>query len=189
MNDYEIYRLLLKDSDRGLNEVIKKYYPYVKAIVSRILINRRQDIEECIADTFISVWKRKNSIEVKDGSMKGLIACIARNTAINRYNLLKKEQLVETESDIFTAEDEIESLIENIYQDEVVETILSGLKGEHKEIFLRRHVLMESVEEIAADMKMNERQIRNSLYRSKMKLKEALKQNEKSAIFEWRNDL
>lgn len=33
---------------------------------------------------------------------------------------------------------------------------------------------METIEEIATDMKMNERQIRNSLYRSKIKLKESL---------------
>lgn len=174
MNDDEIYKLLLKNSDQGLYELIKKYSSYVKTIVSRILINRHQDIEECIADTFISVWKRKDSVKIKAESMKGLIACIARNTAINRYNILKKEQLVEIELDILTSEDEIEKLIENIYQDEVVETILNSLKGEHKEIFMRRHILMETIEEIATDMKMNERQIRNSLYRSKIKLKESL---------------
>lgn len=174
MNDNEIYKLLLKDSDQGLYELIKKYNSYVKTIVSRILINRQEDIEECIADTFISVWKRKDFVKIKAESMKGLIACIARNTAINRYNILKKEQLVEIELDILTSEDEIESLIENIYQDEVVENILNSLKEEHKEIFMRRHILMETVEEIAADMKMNERQIRNSLYRSKTKLKESL---------------
>lgn len=59
MNDNEIYKLLLEDSDQGLYELIKKYSSYVKAIVSRILINRPEDIEECIADTFISVWKKK----------------------------------------------------------------------------------------------------------------------------------
>lgn len=174
MNDNEIYELLLQDADKGLYELIKKYSPYVKAIVSRILINRQEDIEECIADTFISIWKRKNSIEINAESMKGLIACIARNTAINRYNYLKKEQLVEIELDVLTSEDKIESLIENIYQDEVVENILNSLKGKHKEIFLRRHILMETIEEIATDMAMNERQIRNSLYRSKIKLIKSL---------------
>ena len=59
MNDNKIYELLLKDADKGLHELIKKYSSYVKAIVSRILINRQEDIEECIADTFISIWKRK----------------------------------------------------------------------------------------------------------------------------------
>lgn len=68
---------------------------------------------------FYFCLEKKDSIEVKAESMKGLIACIARNTAINRYNILKKEQLVEIELDILTSEDEIESLIENIYQDEV----------------------------------------------------------------------
>lgn len=174
MNDDEIYRLLLKDSDQGLYELIKKYNSYVKAIVSRILVSRQEDIEECIADTFISVWKRKDSVKVKSGGMKGLIACVARNTAINRYNTLKKEHLVEMKPEFFPSEDETENLIENIYQAEAVEIILDCLKGEHKEIFIRRHILLETIEEISTDMKMNERQIRNSLYRSKIKLKEAL---------------
>lgn len=174
MTDKEICRLLDTDAERGLYELIAKYEAYVKSIIGRVLINRRQDIEECVEDTFLSVWEKRGNL--RDVSIKGFIACIARNTAINRYRRLKREASIAPECESLTADDEIASLIENIYQSEAVEFILKDLKREHREIFLRRHVLMESVKEISDEMKMDERSVRNSLYRSKQKLRKSQKQ-------------
>lgn len=81
------------------------------------------------------------------------------------------------------ADDEIESLIDNIYQKEVVELLLNDLKGKHKDIFIKRHIFMESIGEISADMGLNERQVRNSLYQSKRKLKKNRKIRENSKKF------
>ena len=174
MEDKEIIYLLKKDEETGLYELIAKYNAYVKSIVCRVIGNCFTDVEECIADTFISVWKKRNSIDISSDSIKGFLACVARNTAINRYKSLIKEQHLELDCESLIAEDEIESLIENIYQNEVVELLLESLKEPHKEIFIRRHILMETIKEICEDMHMDERQIRNSLYRSKVKLRDSL---------------
>lgn len=55
--------------------LISKYNAYVRSITGRVLMNRYQDIEECTADTFVLVWKKKESIDNGTG-----------NIAINRYN-------------------------------------------------------------------------------------------------------
>lgn len=138
MNDKEICNLLLRNPEQGMYELIAKYNSYVRSIIGRVLLNCHQDIEECVADTFISIWKNKESLNTS-GNIKGLLACIARNTAINRYKHMKKEQFLDIECENLVAEDEIESLIENIYQDEVVNLMLNVLKEHHKEIFIRRH--------------------------------------------------
>lgn len=173
MNDKEICNLLLRNPEQGMYELIAKYNSYVRSIIGRVLLNCHQDIEECVADTFISIWKNKESLNTS-GNIKGLLACIARNTAINRYKHMKKEQFLDIECENLVAEDEIESLIENIYQDEVVNLMLNVLKEHHKEIFIRRHILMETIKEISEDMNIDERQIRNSLYQSKIKLRKSL---------------
>lgn len=175
MTDREICELMNTDAEQGLYQLIEKYNAYVKSIVSRVLINRREDIEECVEDTFISIWENRMSLRETD-SIKGLVACVSRNTAINRYRHLKKEKFAELECESLAADDEIASLIENIYQNEAVSLIVRDLKKEHKEIFLRRHVFMESIKEISDDMEMDERSIRNSLYRSKLKLRKSLEQ-------------
>lgn len=90
MDDRKICKLLKTVPEQGLYELISKYDAYVRSITRRVLVNCNQDIEECVADTFIVIWKRKESIDTDLGSIKGLLACIARNTAINRSCLLRE---------------------------------------------------------------------------------------------------
>ena len=174
MDDKDICDLLLCNPEQGMYELIAKYNSYVRSITGRVLLNCHQDIEECVANTFISIWKNKESLNADSGNIKGLLACIARNTAINRYRQIKREQFLDIECENLVAADEIESLIENIYQDEVVNLMLNVLKEQHKEIFIRRHILMETIKEISKDMDIDERQVRNSLYQSKIKLQKSL---------------
>ena len=108
---------------------------------------------------------------------------MARNTAINRYHRIKREACTNIECECLSADDEIESLIDNIYQKEVVELLLNDLKGKHKDIFIKRHIFMESIGEISVDMGLNERQVRTSLYQSKRKLKKNRKIRENSKKF------
>ena len=43
-----------------------------------------------------------------------------------------------------------------------------------REIFIRRHFLLQPVREIAAAVSMNEKQVKNRLYQSRLKLKKQL---------------
>lgn len=191
MEDKELYELMINDSEEGLYQLICKYKGFVWNITNKVLFGRYQDIEECVLDVFLRFWEHRHSLDIEYGSIKGLLACMTRNTAINRYNRLKKEQFVDIESECLTADDEIESLIEDIYQKEVVDLILDGLKESHKEIFIKRHIFMETIGEISGDLNLTERQVRNILYQSKLKLKKALArraQNE-AGIFENHREL
>lgn len=183
MEDSELYQLLADDSEQGLYELIRKYKGYVWQIVHNVLGGYYQDVEECVADVFFQFWEYRKSISLETGTIKGLLACMARNTAINRYHRIKREACSNIEREYLASEDEIESLIDNIYQKEVVELLLNDLKGKHKDIFIKRHVFMESIGEISSDMGLNERQVRNSLYQSKKKLKKNCRIRENSKKF------
>lgn len=191
MEDEEIYELIINNSEEGLYQLIRKYKGFVWNITNKVLFGHNQDIEEYVSDVFLRFWEHRHSLDIEYGCIKGLLACMTRNTAINRYNRIKKEQFVDIENECLSADDEIESLIEDIYQKEVVDLILSGLKAPHKEIFIKRHIFMESIGEISDDMNLTERQVRNILYQSKLKLKKALTrrtQNE-TGIFENNREL
>lgn len=174
MGDKELYELIISNSEEGLYQLICKYKGLVWNITNRVLFGRYQDIEECVSDVFFAFWKHRHSLDIEYGSIKGLLACMARNTAINRYNRIRKEKFVDIESEYLVADDEIESLIEDIYQKEVVNLILDELKDLHKDVFIKRHIFMETIKEIAGDMSLTERQVRNILYQSKLKLKKSL---------------
>lgn len=109
---------------------------------------------------FFTFWQKRHRINLESGSVKGLLACIARNTAINRYNKLKRQQCISYECENLIADDAVEMLIDNIYQDEIVDFILKDLNEKDRKIFVKRHIFMESVGEIAGDMNLDERQVR-----------------------------
>lgn len=190
VDEKQIYNLIAKDSEEGLYQLIKLYKNYVWNIINKILQGRQQDIEECMSDVFFTFWQKRHSINLESGNVKGLLACIARNTAINRYNKLKRQQCISYECENLIADDAIEMLIDSICQDEIVNLILKDLCEKDRNIFVKRHIFMESIGEIAEDMNLDERQVRNSLYQSKKKLKKTLvrrnKHENKFFSYNWR---
>ena len=57
MNDDEIINLFLKRDENGIIELSTKYHPYCYKIAWNLLANR-EDAEECLNDTWFSVWSR-----------------------------------------------------------------------------------------------------------------------------------
>ena len=55
MNDDEIINLFLKRDENGIIELSTKYHPYCYKIAWNLLANR-EDAEECLNDTWFSVW-------------------------------------------------------------------------------------------------------------------------------------
>ena len=57
MNDDEIINLFLKRDESGIIELSTKYHPYCYKIAWNLLANR-EDAEECLNDTWFSVWSQ-----------------------------------------------------------------------------------------------------------------------------------
>ena len=57
MNDDEIINLFLKRDENGIIELSTKYHPYCYKIAWNLLANR-EDVEECLNDTWFSVWSQ-----------------------------------------------------------------------------------------------------------------------------------
>lgn len=53
----ELLRLILREPETGLEEAMQRYAPFVKAAAGRVLPGAPQEVEECMADTFIALWK------------------------------------------------------------------------------------------------------------------------------------
>lgn len=57
MNDDKIINLFLKRDENGIIELSTKYHPYCYKIAWNLLANR-EDAEECLNDTWFSVWSQ-----------------------------------------------------------------------------------------------------------------------------------
>ena len=79
VEDDRIISILKASPTDGLQAAIERYGPLVKAAVIRILGAQHPDIEECISDTFIKLWKRTKANGQPHRNLKSYIAAIARN--------------------------------------------------------------------------------------------------------------
>ena len=138
------------------------------------MYKNEQDVEECIADTFVSIWKYRHRIEPDRRTLKGLIICTSRNIALNRYNKLKKKSTISL-MDIDLASDiDIISQIENKIDAQVLFSLISKMSYPDREIFIRRHYLLQSYKEISEAMGVDVTQVRNRLYQCKLRLKKQI---------------
>lgn len=174
MEDSTIILLLKNDASKGLFEATKKYGGLVKSISIKILHNHAEDVEECVADTFVSLWKNVNSIDFDRGTLKGYIACIARNTAINIYNKLKREHTDYIENKDMISDENIEEDMARKSDIVVLQEILNNMGEPDKEIFIRRFFQFEKIKSIADKLGLTEKIVENKLFRGKQKLKKQL---------------
>jgi RNA polymerase sigma-70 factor (ECF subfamily) len=180
VDDRQIISLLINMPSEGMYTALQKYSGLVQMIIARILRGCPQDVEECVADTFVNAWKTIDRLDAADSSLKGYLICIARNTAINRYRQLKKQNagsvvLLEDTISLSSGEDILHSII----QDEdtfALQQLIMAMDQPDRDIFIRKYFLFESVKEIAEHVAADEVQVKNRLYRGRQRLRAELLQ-------------
>lgn len=87
----ELLRLILREPETGLEEAMRRYAPFVKAAAGRVLPGAPQEVEECMADTFIALWKNAGTLLDRQIPPKAWLAVTARNKALNRLRALRRQ--------------------------------------------------------------------------------------------------
>lgn len=176
MNEEKIIELLKNYPSKGLSCAIDVYGPLVKTIVSRIIGHEnQQDIEECISDVFVELWKSINNYDENKGILKNYIISIARNVSINTFNRkINKRELIPLEENDFELEFDLNDEVSKSINREIIKNTISNLEQPDKDIFIRRYYLYEPVKDIASSLNLSAKFVENKLYRGKDKLKSAL---------------
>ena len=175
LDDNEIILLIKEEPSKGLYEAVKKYRGYAAAIAQRVLPEKPQDIEECVSDVFVSVWKYINCGS-KIQNLKGFVACAVRNDAINRLKKLKRENSGEIGNIEIPSDDDLILDFENKSNAADVRRFIFEMDEPYREIFVRRYFLFESIRDISKHMMLDRIQIKNRLYRGRLKLRRQLEE-------------
>lgn len=169
----------LKNKKRNcLDTVIKLYTPYVNIIVYNTVGNllSREDIEEVISDTFLSLWYHADSVSKDKGSIRAYLGAIARNTAKNKLRGYRNCETLDenTESHLNGPQEIIIKKEEKTFlMDRVIE-----LGGTDSEVFFRYYYYNEKIKDIAAAMNIPVSTVKTKLSRGKKKLKKTIIQME-----------
>ena len=153
MEDKEIVQLYLDRSERAIDETQKKYGKYCSRIATNILASK-EDADECVNDTYVRTW---NAIPPHvPQRLQTFLGKITRNLALDRY---AKNP---------------ESPTEDILLKDALNTFLAKLPKHTRILFLRRYWYLCSVKEIASSMNLTESNVKVTLYRTRLQLKEFL---------------
>ncbi len=178
MTDNELIEYILRNPEEGITKAIQQYGPIVNAVVTKIIgRNNALDIQECVSNVFINLWKYSQNFNACKGSLKGYIVTIARNEAFNKLKVINKNSLNQSlevmDRDIGIDIDMTNDLAIKL-NTKIICNMIDNLKEPDREIFIRHHYFGEKIKTIAQSMNLDEKFIENRLYLSKKLLRKQL---------------
>ena len=179
MEDEKIVELYWQRSEAAITETDIKYGKLCKQLAKNILFNI-DDAEEVVNETYLGVW---NAIPPERPQyFKTFICRITKNLAMAKvryYNADKRknegvvslDEVQDILSGYSTVEEEYEKKVVSGY----ISDYLRMIDQEKRNIFLSRYWYYRSIADIAKSYGMSESKIKTTLFRTRRKLKEYLK--------------
>lgn len=175
ISDENFIQLLQQQDEDALEFIVDTYLPLIKGITYKILssVHNTGITEECINDTFLSIWKNSRKFKGENSDdFKRWICAIAKFKAIDYYrktngenrHLVSAEMMVEDES--HSAEDEL-ILLED--RNELIK-LINHLDPVDRKIFIMKFFLGYKTSDIADKLALTQSSISNRIYRGKKKL-------------------
>lgn len=161
----------LKNKDlRYLEYAIDLYTPYLSVVLYNFAGNKLppQDIEEVVADCFITLWKNADYIELEKGSVRSYISKTAKNLT------LKKLQKYHD----YVSIDDVELESHQADDDDYIWSYVVKLGEPDSEIFVRFYKYDQSLKDIAKATSLPLSTVKTKLSRGKKKLKNMLSDTE-----------
>lgn len=179
MKDEAIVNLIYDKDELGLLKLADKYEKLLIHIATGILGSRSRDVEECVNDTYLKIWKHIEKYDMDKASLKTYLKVIIRNTAINKLRDLSRREEREFSEDVSDIAkyyiDQRQNVEKQIFSKENVKQlnkIIAHLSKKDQELVIRKYFYLQSSKEIANATKMTVTAIdsRLSRLRNKMKL-------------------
>lgn len=156
MEDTKLLRLLHKDPNAGMEQLMNQYTGLIYAVVKSKLADSHyvsSDIEDCVADVFSKFYIDMADYDPAISSIKSYLCVIARNHAIN---IAKKRSLMESvslddEASLFQVADDViidSELAEDELRREVIQAV-ENLGEPDASILFRKFYYGESSKDIA----------------------------------------
>lgn len=178
MRDEKILSEIKARNEETICLVMEKYSKLLWTVVDAVLKNvgTAQDVEECVADVFISLWQRPGQFDPSRGKLKSWLCIVARSKALDRYRQLTRRDTVSIDDVMLIGRMGVQ---EYVIQEETKRELIAaidGLSPFEREILIRRYYYDQKPRDIAVALDIPVKQIENHLYRSKQKLRNAVSQ-------------
>lgn len=177
MNDEKVLWAIKEKDEKMMAFVIQKYSKLLWKIASGVLINAAsaEDIEECVADTFIHLWMNPHKYNPDKGKMSSYLSMVARSKAIDRYRQIAAKQEVAIEESIAYHTEVLAEIISREQKEKLLSCI-EKLDNQDKDIIIRRFFYNQKPKAIAVALGLTGKQVENRLYQTKQKLRKMMEE-------------
>jgi len=152
--------------------LINEYSKLLWVIASGVLknIGTKEDIEDCIAESFGYLWEYPEKYNQQRGSIKSYLCIITKNKAIDKVRKINKTTTLQYDDDLKTEIDNIEKVLVNKQLINEIYHFAKNLKHLDREIFLLRYFHQLKPREIACKLNITTKEVSNRLYYSRKSL-------------------
>ncbi len=171
MNERTLLRLLRDGDTAALGEIIRQYTSYLYAVAANIMggVLPREDIEEVVSDSFVSLWKHRQ--DVAPGKLRPWLAAVCRNRAKDALRAHHAAEPLDDDLLVFAADDGMEERVLSGELMTLAREALVSLGEPDREIFQRHYFLYQKTGEIAEALGMNPATVRTKLARGRERLR------------------
>jgi RNA polymerase sigma-70 factor (ECF subfamily) len=178
MTENELKLLMAESVKKCHRAIFDNYCNYVYAIVMNVLRNcgSREDIEDCVSDVFMKIYKHIDKNTNFPGDLKSFIGTISRNTAIDAYRSVSQKNKRNISIDDENTEEfgTNERLVENTEKKELSRIILKKIKelGEpDSTIIIQQYYYNRTAKEISQNISMTAAAVQKRSSRARQRLK------------------
>lgn len=170
---------LREREDGAVDDLYDMYFDRIYYYSKRILstLGTKEDIEECVSDVFLALWKEIYKFDIKRGSFDTFVNVKTRTVALNLRRKLQKhteKHLNESIDDIDIWENASVSVEEEVFE-KITEQdfldIIDKFKEPDKTYFHLRYFMNYEIKEIANAFNTTVSSVENRLYRCRLLLK------------------
>ena len=176
MTEKQMLAGLVAGDERALDDAISSYSRLLWSIARAVLrnIGSAEDIEECVADAFIQLWKSSPALSENGGSVKSWLCVAVKSRAIDRYRkIVQKSEIALDEQLASCGSGIVDQTLDAVLQRELIAAI-HALGEPDREIILRRFYYRQKPKEISLALDLPIRQVENRIFRAKQELRAQL---------------
>lgn len=179
ISDIELLNFLHTKPEKGLKIMMDKYMAFIYTIISNKLsgIYSREDIEECVSDVFFEIFHHRHRIDLEKGSVKAILAVVAKRKAIDMYRKNKNNSYIPIEDipeDLYGSLNEVEDSLVLKENNSILIDAIKSLGEPDSEIIIRKYYFYQSSKDIAKQLGIKVNTIDKKVSRCKEKLKKVL---------------
>ena len=178
MDDLQIIELYFARDEHAIKETDRKYGKTCFRVANNLLSNN-EDSEECVNDTYLTVWNKIPP--TRPNNFSAFICKITRNLSLKKLEL---SNAMKRSADAVISLSEIEATMPDNHiapdiEDEELGKLISAFLWSEREldrnVFLRKYWFFDSISDIAERYSLTENNVKSLLFRSRNRLREFLK--------------